>query len=720
MDGDRSCGRVRVFARVRPTTDGSPCGVQFGDDGRSLRVVLKNDSMERAVPGEPLAVEAREFHFDKAFPMHAAQEEVFTQAGLPVLRECLRGCNGTIFAYGQTGSGKTHSLLHPGREGVSDTGLLPRLVTCLFDEIDHDAKSVYKVEAAAMQVYNEHIDDLLHPDYASGGGHNLAVQSGGSVPSLEWTRCQKPDQLLGVFDRARSNIVYAETKMNKASSRSHAVFQVKLTKLGRADSQSGVVECTCACLSIVDLAGSERVKKSGVEGVHFREATAINKSLLALGNVVSALAAKRTHVPFRDSKLTRILSGLIGGNCKTILLVCVNPLVEHVQETWSSLEFASRAMHIEVHARVNCIIQVNAKALFSELSAERDAEKWRLAAEDRALQATSAQDAAREATARAERAESGLLDATARAERAEAQAVQAEARASEATARAERAEAQVAGAADVEQRVLRNVQSGLNVSAGRTGGATTLEATFEAMQQEVRRLEAELAVRGEELKRCTAALAASKAAIVTASDHASAAQAQETWVAKERAFTSTTYASAFEAQRADFEKRFCAGDDLETPLADLVSEVSSLRQKLQSRNGSCPTTPARPSIRRTGSEKQPLVERKEVRRHTAPLRGCTVEQARPSSARCCKIGRKPLSSSQGSATDHTAGAPIARGGAGDQHSGSSTAVDRLQQRARQPAAFSAEPRKSLQAVFAGAREPASHTPRSRTPTTNRR
>merc|ERR1740121_1686383 len=116
-----------------------------------------------------------------------------------------------------------------------------------------------------------------------------------------------------------------------------------------------VTKMTCSRLSIVDLAGSERVKKSGSEGIHLREATAINRSLLALGNVVHALAARKSHVNFRDSKLTRILDGSLGGNCKTVLLVCVSALAEHAQESVCSLEFASRAMHIEVHARVNYI-----------------------------------------------------------------------------------------------------------------------------------------------------------------------------------------------------------------------------------------------------------------------------------------------------------------------------------------------------------------------------
>merc|ERR1719189_2371453 len=135
--------------------------------------------------------------------------------------------------------------------------------------------------------------------------------------------------------------------MNKASSRSHAVFQIRITRRTASGS------CTVSRLCVVDLAGSERVKKSGVEGRHFKEAMAINRSLLALGNVVNALAAKKSHVPFRNSKLTRVLDGSIGGNCRTAMLVCVSPDAAQTLETVSSLEFAARAMCVEVDPKVN-------------------------------------------------------------------------------------------------------------------------------------------------------------------------------------------------------------------------------------------------------------------------------------------------------------------------------------------------------------------------------
>lgn len=376
-----SGGRVQVFARVRPS--GHKGGGDLGtcidvDSSCVVRVRNDSDAVERVLQGQAAdsaiqSVQAREFTFDGSFQPGVTQREVFTHVGMPVLRECLKGFNGTILAYGQTGSGKTHSLLHQGAR-AEDIGLLPRVVASLFVLIAQDSTSVYTIDAAAMQVYNEQVDDLLHPDHKSGGGQGLAVQNGGDVPGLSWTTCSRPDTLLDIFSRARTNLIYAETKMNKASSRSHAVFQMRITRRQRATavgagSSAVRMACTHARLSVVDLSGSERVKRSGVEGTQFKEATCINKSLLAFGNVVSALAGKRPHVPFRDSKLTRILEGSIGGNCKTSLLVCVSPDAENVHETLSSLEFASRAMRVEVNARINeGTVEVDSKALLADLN----------------------------------------------------------------------------------------------------------------------------------------------------------------------------------------------------------------------------------------------------------------------------------------------------------------------------------------------------------------
>ncbi|CAK0809304.1 unnamed protein product [Prorocentrum cordatum] len=295
MEGAGADGRVRVFARVRPRGAGEdPClppAAEAVEAARAIRVSGDGDALERVLAGRPLDGVAapgsvREFCFDGVFAGDAGQQEVFAQVGLPVLQDFLRGINGTIFAYGQTGSGKTHSLLHQGPPSEC-AGLLPRLVASLFLHVSRDAESAYAVEVAAVQVYNEQVDDLLHPGLQDGAGQGLAVHNGGAVPGLTWLACQQPCEMLEAFSRARSGLVYAETRMNKASSRSHAVFQIRATRRAReggaAVEEGGErarrIECTRSRLCVVDLAGSER-------------AAAINKSLLALGNVVSALAAR--------------------------------------------------------------------------------------------------------------------------------------------------------------------------------------------------------------------------------------------------------------------------------------------------------------------------------------------------------------------------------------------------------------------------------------------
>jgi len=400
MEANSTGNRVQVFARVRPVVAGERAqAVPWTQVSQATRAVH--------VLGENL--EVQQFVFDGVFPPEATQEDVFAEVGRPILCEGMEGFNGTIFAYGQTGSGKTHSLLHRGDE-ASENGLLPRLVQELFEGIAADPTSAYEVEAAAMQVYNESVDDLLHERHRTGGGHNLSVQSNGDVPGLTWEPCQTAEDLSESFARAHCNLVYVETKMNKASSRSHAILQIKITKR----SQEGSM---CGRLSIVDLAGSECVKKSGVEGVHFLEAAAINKSLLALGNMVSAMGAKKRHVPFRDSKLTQVLSPCIGDNCKTVLLLCASPSKEHAYETLSSLKFASRAMQIDVNARVNRLLDIHTESVLKQEAASHESEE----------QGTTSQKLA---TARIT-----MSQAVARAEEADLKAALAEQRADQAQAR---------------------------------------------------------------------------------------------------------------------------------------------------------------------------------------------------------------------------------------------------------------------------------------------
>ena len=314
-----------------------------------------NDSLRNSAQGgvAQAAASVRKFEFDGSFGGSSTQADVFSDVGAPVVRAVLQGYHGCVFAYGQTGSGKTFSLLNAGtaQKNFEDAGLLPRLVATLYVRAGQDAAHQYAVECGAFQVYNEQVADLLHPEHRNGKGQNLSVSKKdghGQVDNLTWKACASAKELLDHFAYARKNVIYAETKMNKASSRSHACFQLRVTRREKNSTKGSVSLC-----SVVDLAGSERVKRSGVAGKELKEAININGSLLALGNVVAALAAKKKHVPYRDSKLTRVLEGSVGGNCRTTLLCCASPAADSTSETLSALSFAQRAMRCECKAVVN-------------------------------------------------------------------------------------------------------------------------------------------------------------------------------------------------------------------------------------------------------------------------------------------------------------------------------------------------------------------------------
>ncbi len=374
-----------------------------------------------------------------------------------MLEDVIRGYHGCILAYGQTGAGKTHSLLSMGEQAADDAGLLPRVVADLFVGLQADWRAIYTVKVGMFQIYNEQVDDLLKP-----GRNNLRVKQsprgGWEVEGLWWFTCRSPEYLMSVVRNGRKRLVYAETHMNKHSSRSHAVVQIRLLRNSKAAQKAldlaqaggeenegpvlgddrgaggGVgggpsspttmrVRQRMGQVTIVDLAGSERVKKSQSEGLRFKEATNINTSLLAFGNCVQALASRQTYVPYRDSTLTKVLETSLAGNCRTALLVCVAPEETQHSETASSLEFAARAMRIETDPQVQeATVEVSAADLAKQLAGGFKGEALREIGEENykfELAATQAEEQAREARAAQEQAEREATRAG--RERAEAQ-----------------------------------------------------------------------------------------------------------------------------------------------------------------------------------------------------------------------------------------------------------------------------------------------------------
>eukprot|EP00736_Rhodelphis_marinus_P006685 Rmarinus@m.24162 len=401
-------GRVQAFVRIRPLNekermfDGPPC-TSVDDDGKEITVLGKHNNRVT-------------FPFDGIFPEHSTNADVFLGVGKPLVKTTLKGFNATLMAYGQTGSGKTHTL-------TSQDGLIPKMVEQLFQRIHSDRHHQYKVLMSYVQVYMERIFDLFDPSLEA---MPLALREspdkGVFIENVTEFIVENPIQVRDLLDEGRKRLVFAETKMNRQSSRSHALcmFVVEKTRqrlvniapdVGATedvtdghdhaleaapdssegpenpsepfsrgtdlnddsdDDEGDILKDDMLLrgkLTLCDLGGSERVKKTEASGDRLSEAQNINLSLLELGNVVAALTnTSGTHVPYRNSALTRLLQDSLGGNAVTRLVVCVSPSARDSSETRCSLEFGSRAMCVQTAPRRN--VDVDFKALAQDLAAQ--------------------------------------------------------------------------------------------------------------------------------------------------------------------------------------------------------------------------------------------------------------------------------------------------------------------------------------------------------------
>lgn len=308
------------------------------------------------------------FTFDRVYDQDATQEEIYKQTAREAVVSTLQGYNATVLAYGQTGTGKTFSM--EGFDSRELRGIIPRSVEDIFYYIQNtaDVSARFLVRASYLQIYNEVICDLLKPERT-----NLAIREdkkkGVFVEGLsEWV-VRSPHEVYGLIKRGSGVRATGSTKINEVSSRSHALFiliveqnEISMKEQGdQAENQDGgdfQQSFKVGKLNLVDLAGSERVRVSGASGKRLEETKKINQSLSALGNVIAALTDKgttnrRQHVPYRDSKLTRILEDSLGGNCKTTMMAMISPAMESFQESLSTLKFANRAKNIKNDAVVN-------------------------------------------------------------------------------------------------------------------------------------------------------------------------------------------------------------------------------------------------------------------------------------------------------------------------------------------------------------------------------
>lgn len=318
---------------------------------------------------------ARTFTFDACFRPDATQDDVYSRSGRMVLGKVLQGFNGCVFAYGQTGSGKTYTMIGTKEQ----PGVIPRMCEELFDRISSMPSKKYRVELSMCEIYNEKLHDLLADGEES---KDLAVREdvggrGVFVDGLLSFSVESAAAVHAMIESGQRRRAVGKTNMNEYSSRSHSVVTLTITSRD-ADDVEGVTEVECK-LHLVDLAGSERQKATGATGDRLKEGAQINLSLSALGNVISALTdakKKGGHVPYRDSKLTRLLSDSLGGNSVTVMLCNVSPAKLNADETVSALRFAERAKKLE---NVATIARDPKAAKAAALFAENKALKERVA-----------------------------------------------------------------------------------------------------------------------------------------------------------------------------------------------------------------------------------------------------------------------------------------------------------------------------------------------------
>uniref|UniRef100_A0A6J0UPJ8 Kinesin-like protein n=1 Tax=Pogona vitticeps TaxID=103695 RepID=A0A6J0UPJ8_9SAUR len=337
---------VKVIVRCRPLNEREKqlgCKVVVSVDSARSQCSIQNPAATDDPP--------KQFTFDGAYYMNQNTEDIYNEIAYPLIEGITEGYNGTIFAYGQTGSGKSFTM-----QGVVDPssqkGIIPRAFEHLFESVQCAENSKFLVRASYLEIYNEDIRDLLGPNTKQKLELKEHPEKGVYVKGLSLHTVHSIAECERVMETGWRNRAVGYTLMNKDSSRSHSVFTIHMEIC--VTDERGQDHLRAAKLNLVDLAGSERQSKTGAVGERLKEATKINLSLSALGNVISALADGRCrHVPYRDSKLTRVLQDSLGGNTKTLMVACLSPADNNYDESLSTLRYAHRAKNIQNKPRIN-------------------------------------------------------------------------------------------------------------------------------------------------------------------------------------------------------------------------------------------------------------------------------------------------------------------------------------------------------------------------------
>ncbi|KAE8594840.1 hypothetical protein XENTR_v10019817 [Xenopus tropicalis] len=293
----------------------------------------------------------KQFTFDGAYYTEHCTEQIYNEIGYPLVEGVTEGYNGTIFAYGQTGSGKSFSM-QGVPEPPSQRGIIPRAFEHIFESIQCAENTKFLVRASYLEIYNEEIRDLLGADPKQKLELKEHPERGVYVRDLSLHTVHSVTECEKIMEIGWGNRSVGYTLMNKDSSRSHSIFTINIEICSTDD--NGKDHLRAGKLNLVDLAGSERQAKTGATGERLKEATKINLSLSALGNVISALVdGKSKHIPYRDSKLTRLLQDSLGGNTKTLMVACLSPADNNYDESLSTLRYANRAKSIRNKPRIN-------------------------------------------------------------------------------------------------------------------------------------------------------------------------------------------------------------------------------------------------------------------------------------------------------------------------------------------------------------------------------
>ncbi|XP_009199183.2 kinesin-like protein KIF9 isoform X5 [Papio anubis] len=342
--------KVHAFVRVKPTDDFAHEMIRYGDDKRSIDIHLKKDIRRGVVNNQQI-----DWSFKLDGVLHdASQDLVYETVAKDVVSQALNGYNGTIMCYGQTGAGKTYTMTG-ATENYKHRGILPRALQQVFRMIEERPTHAITVRVSYLEIYNESLFDLLSTlPYVGPSVTPMTIvenPQGVFIKGLSVHLTSQEEDAFSLLFEGETNRIIASHTMNKNSSRSHCIFTIYLEAHSRTLSEEKYITSK---INLVDLAGSERLGKSGSEGRVLKEATYINKSLSFLEQAIIALGdQKRDHIPFRQCKLTHALKDSLGGNCNMVLMTNIYGEAAQLEETLSSLRFASRMKLVTTEPAIN-------------------------------------------------------------------------------------------------------------------------------------------------------------------------------------------------------------------------------------------------------------------------------------------------------------------------------------------------------------------------------